>query len=54
MKNHEKKRGQEKQQSVGTDSQRIKTLEFLDADFNITLLNLFMKIKDGTDNFRSY
>lgn len=42
-------RGQEKQQSVGTDTQRIKIVELLDADFNITLLNLFMEIKD---NFR--
>lgn len=37
------KRGQEKQQSVGADSQRIKTVEFLDEDFNITLLNLSWK-----------
>lgn len=28
-------------------------MELLDADFNITLLNLFVKIKDNTDQFRS-
>lgn len=33
-------KGQEKQQSIGIDTQSIKIMESLDADFNITLLNL--------------
>lgn len=33
-------KGQEKQQSIGIDTQSIKIMELLDADFNITLLNL--------------
>lgn len=44
MKNHEKQEDK-KNKSVGTDTQRMKTGQLLDADFNITLLNLFMEIK---------
>lgn len=37
-------KGQEKQHSVGTDSQRIKIMELLDIDFDI---NLFIRRKDS-------
>ena len=57
MKKQDKVKNNEKQEDRETAVNRDRFMEDQDnwvvhADFNITLLNIFMEIKDDTENFR--